>query len=146
MPVHQLALFASLGHLGGGARRPPTMGSITRGCARTSGCYFTWWDRAMGTTAPTYEAAFDAITTRSLGADQLRMQVADPTVARVDVRREGALGVTTPQRVDVDSARRVREAVAGRGVLRWGVTVPSSLNRLFRQSNLASHGQRSRRL
>ena len=27
------------------------------------GLYFTWWDRIGGTTDPTYEATFDALTT-----------------------------------------------------------------------------------
>jgi sterol desaturase/sphingolipid hydroxylase (fatty acid hydroxylase superfamily) len=141
MPVHQLALFAFLGimiarnvlgHLGielfpvwfVHRRRwrwstTTTHHGLHHARVRTNfGLYFTWWDRAMGTTDPTYEATFDAIVTRSLGADQLRMQVADAMVARVDVRGERALGVTTPERVDVDPARRVRDAVAGGGVLR----------------------------
>jgi sterol desaturase/sphingolipid hydroxylase (fatty acid hydroxylase superfamily) len=132
MPVHQLALFAFLGfmiarnvlgHLGIELfpawfvhRRSwrwsttTTHHGLHHARVRTNfGLYFTWWDRAMGTTDPTYEATFVEIARRGrlLGADQLGVQVGDAMVARIHVGRERALGVAAPQRVDVDPSARV---------------------------------------
>ncbi|HEY1810757.1 MAG TPA: sterol desaturase family protein [Kofleriaceae bacterium] len=85
MPVHHVALFVFLtfmivrnvlGHLG--VELFPA--GFTRGWLRFStttthhalhhyrvrgnyGLYFTWWDRIAGTTDPTYETTFDALTT-----------------------------------------------------------------------------------
>jgi len=115
MPIHQYALFAFLafmivrnvlGHLGielfpawfvhrriSRWSTTTTHHGLHHARVRTNfGLYFTWWDRAMGTTDPTYEAAFAAL----LGADQLRVEVRDPVVARVDVGRERPLRIAAP--------------------------------------------------
>jgi len=115
MPIHQYALFAFLafmivrnvlGHLGielfpawfvhrriSRWSTTTTHNGLHHARVRTNfGLYFTWWDRAMGTTDPTYEAAFAAL----LGADQLRVEVRDPVVARVDVGRERPLRIAAP--------------------------------------------------
>lgn len=87
VPVHQIALFVFLGfmivrnvvaHLGmellpaGFVHRRRWRWSTTtthhalhhHRPQSNFGLYFTFWDRAMGTTDPTYEAAFDEITAR----------------------------------------------------------------------------------
>jgi len=115
MPVHQYALFAFLtfmilrnvlGHLGielfpawfvhrkiSRWSTTTTHHGLHHARVRTNfGLYFTWWDRAMGTTDPTYEAAFAAL----LGADQLRVEVRDAVVARVDVGGERPLRIAAP--------------------------------------------------
>jgi len=115
MPIHQYALFAFLafmivrnvlGHLGielfpawfvhrriSRWSTTTTHHGLHHARVRTNfGLYFTWWDRAMGTTDPTYEAAFAAL----LGADQLRVEVRDLVVARVDVGRERPLRIAAP--------------------------------------------------
>jgi lathosterol oxidase len=87
LPVHDIALFTFvgvmavrnvIGHLGiellpaGFIRAPVARWSTTtthhavhhhrpRG---NYGLYFTWWDRLMGTTDPSYEATFDRVTAR----------------------------------------------------------------------------------
>ncbi len=86
MPVHHLALFTFLGimivrnvigHLGiellpaGFIRRWPWTTTTTHHALHhhrphgNYGLYFTWWDRIAGTTDPTYEQTFAALTSRA---------------------------------------------------------------------------------
>jgi Delta7-sterol 5-desaturase len=88
LPLHQLAigiflgfmiLRNVLGHLGlelfprWFTRSPWTRWSTTtthhtlhhRRVGTNYGLYFTWWDRAMGTTDRTYEQTFDTVTSRA---------------------------------------------------------------------------------
>jgi Delta7-sterol 5-desaturase len=92
VPVHQIALFLFLtfmiarnvlGHLGlelfpaGFVHRRRWRWSTStthhalhhRRPHGNYGLYFTWWDRAMGTTDPTYEATFDEVTARPRDRD-----------------------------------------------------------------------------